>query len=159
MADQGNPITRDSPVEWLSGEFLTFLNKLLLPILWFAILLGTPLWVFASSGGISVASGFRFIAGFVLVATVPLTWLVVHLQRVGYSGTDLVIANYWRKARIPFNEVETVEPVWWYRGRLVRVRFRSRTPFGTLVYYLPKWGPLRAMVSAPEKELQRLIWP
>jgi hypothetical protein len=149
----------DEETQWLSGKFLTFLNKLVLPILWFAILLGVPLWVIATAGQISVASGFRFIVAFFLIATVPLTWLTFHLQRVGYSGRTLVIGNYLREARIPFEDVEAVEPVWWYRGRLVRIRFKSRTPFGSLVYYMPKWGPMRAMISQPEKDLQRLIWP
>jgi hypothetical protein len=149
----------DDETQWLSGAFLTFLNKVVLPILWFAILLGVPLWVIATSGQLSVASGFRFIVAFVLIATVPLTWLTFHLQRVGYTDRNLVISNYLREARIVFEDVEAVEPVWWYRGRLVRIRFKRRTPFGSLVYYMPKWGPMRAMFSEPEKVLQRLIWP
>ena len=80
-------------------------------------------------------------------------------QRVGHCGRDLVVDNYLRQARIPFDDVEAVEPVWWYRGRLVRIRFRHRTPFGSLIYYMPKWGPMRAMFDTPEKDLQRLIWP
>ena len=149
----------DPETQWLSGAFLTFLNKIVLPVLWFAILLGVPLWVLATMGQISVASGFRFIVAFVLIATVPLTWLTFHLQRVGYSGKNLVISNYLREARIPFDDVEAVEPVWWYRGRLVRIRFKRRTPFGSLVYYMPKWGPMRAMIGGSEKDLQRIIWP
>ena len=50
-----------------------------------------------------------------------------------------------------------MEPVWWYRGRVVRVRFRRDTQFGTLVYYMPKWGPMRAMFDAPEQELLDVI--
>jgi hypothetical protein len=149
----------DEETQWLSGEFLTFLNKIVLPILWFAVLLGVPLWVLATIGQISVASGFRFIVAFFLIATVPLTWLTLHLQRVGYSGRTLVINNYLREAKISFEDVDAVEPVWWYRGRLVRIRFKRRTPFGSLVYYMPKWGPMRAMISQPERDLQRLIWP
>lgn len=149
----------DDEIQWLSGTFLTFLNKIVLPVLWFAILLGVPLWVIATTGRFSVARGFRFIVGLVLIACVPLAWLTIHLQRVGHCGRDLVIGNYLRQARIPFEDVEAVEPVWWYRGRLVRIRFRRRTPFGSLVYYMPKWGPMRAMLGGSEKALQRLIWP
>lgn len=149
----------DDEIEWLSGAFLTYTNKIVLPILWFAILLGVPPWVFATMGQISIASGFRFIVAFVLLATVPLIWLTLHLQRVGYSGRNLVINNYRRQSEIPFEEVEAVEPVWWYRGRMVRIRFKRRTPFGSLVYYIPKWAPARALWDAPEKELQRVIWP
>lgn len=149
----------DEEIEWLSGAFLTFINKIVLPVLWFGILLGVPLWVVATMGQISIASGFRFVVGFVLLATVPLAWLTFHLQRVGYSGRNLVISSSLREAKIPFEDVETVEPVWWYRGRMVRIRFRKQTAFGSLVYYMPKWAPARAMWDAPEKELQRLIWP
>ncbi len=159
VADEINPLPDVPRVFWFSGEVLTFLNKLAFPVLWFAMLIGIPLWVLATTGGILIASGFRFIVGFVLIATVPLSWLTAHLQRVGYCGRDLVVANYWREARIPFEDVEAVARVWWYRGRLVRIKFRRRTPFGSLVYYAPKWGPMRAMFNAPEKDLQRLIWP
>ena len=102
-------------------------------------------------------SDFEFIVWFVLIATVPLTWLMVHLQCVGYAGRQLVVANYWRQARIPFEHIEAVETVWWYKGRLVRIRFRQPTPFGQLVYYMPKWGPMCAIFSSPEEELRRLL--
>jgi hypothetical protein len=92
-----------------------------------------------------------------LIATVPLAWFTLHLQLVGTSGRDVVVANYWREARIPFEHVAAVEPVWWYRGRLVRIRFNCKTPFGSIVYYMPKWGPLRAMFSAPEEELRSIV--
>jgi len=151
------PETTSPTVRWLSGEVSTFLNKLVLPALWLAILIGIPLWVVATTGQLSVAGGFRFIVGFVLIASVPLAWLTVHLQRVGHCGRDLVVANYWRKNTIPFDDIEAVEPVWWYRGRLVRIRFRNRTPFGSVVYYMPKWGAMRAMFDSPEKDLQRII--
>jgi hypothetical protein len=143
----------------LSGAVLTFLNKLVLPALWLAGLVGIPLWVFTTTGHFSIPSRSRFIVVFVLIATVLLSWLTVHLQSVGYCDRNLVVANYWREARIPFESVESVEPVWWYKGRLVRIRFNRETPFGSIVYYMPKWGPLRAMFASPEKDLQEVIWP
>lgn len=142
---------------WLSGAIQTFLSKVVMPTLWMAILIGAPVWVYTTMGRISIRSDFQVIVWFVLIATVPLTWFTVHLQLVGYSGRELVVANYWREARISFQQIEAVEPVWWYRGRLVRIRFDGRTPFGSTVYYMPKWGPLRAMFSAPEEELRRVI--
>jgi hypothetical protein len=145
-------------VEWLSGAILTFLNKLVFPALWLAGLVGIPLWVFATTGRISITSSFRFIVVFALIATVLLSWLTAHLQSVGYCGRNLVVRNYWREARISFEDVESVEPVWWYRGRLVRIRFHRQTPFGSIVYYMPKWGPLRAIFAEPEKDLREVIW-
>ena len=142
---------------WLSGAILTFLSKLVMPAIWLAALTGVPVWVYITMGRISIRPDFQLIVWFALIATVPLTWVTVHLQLVGYRGKELVVANYWREARIPFEHIEAVEPVWWYKGRLVRVRFNRRTPFGSVVYYMPKWGPLRAMFSAPEEELKRIV--
>jgi hypothetical protein len=142
---------------WLSGSILTFLSKLIMPVIWLACLTGVPVWVYVTMGHISIRPDFQFIVWFALIATVPLAWVTAHLQLVGYRGRELVVANYWREARIPFEHVQAVEPVWWYRGRLVRIRFNRRTPFGSMVFYMPKWGPFRAMFSAPEQELRRII--
>ena len=68
-----------------------------------------------------------------------------------------MVANYWREARIPFERIAAVESVRWYKGRLVRIRFNRKTPFGSIVYYMPKWGPARAMYSAPEEQLRSVI--
>jgi hypothetical protein len=149
--------TADAPTTWLSGAIVTFTSKLVMPVLWLAILIGVPVWVYVTMGRISIRPEVQWIVWFALIATVPLTWLTVHLQLVGYSGGELVVANYWREARIPFENVAAVERVWWYRGRLVRIRFTRRTPFGSVVYYMPKWGVLRAMFSRPEEELRRIV--
>ncbi|MBI3693975.1 MAG: hypothetical protein HY238_03925 [Acidobacteria bacterium] len=136
---------------------MTLLNKLVFLIVWLAFLAGVPLWVFTSTGHLSVRSDFRFIFAFALIATVLVLWLTARLQRVGYCGRELIVANYWRQARIPFDQVEAAEPVWWYRGRMVRIRFRFRTPFGYTVYYLPKWGPIRCLFARPDRELREIL--
>jgi hypothetical protein len=147
----------ETRVTWVSGAILTLLNKLIFPVLWFGVITGLLVWVYLTSARISIASDFRFIAAFVVAASVLLVWLTIRLQRVGYRGSKLIIANYWREAEIPFEDVEAVDPVWWYKGRLVRLRFRTRTPFGYTVYYLAKWGPLRGMFSSPDEELRQVI--
>jgi hypothetical protein len=147
----------DLRTTWLSGAILTLLNKLIFPILWFGAIGGVLIWVYFTSGRISIAADFRFIAAFTVAASAFLVWMTTRLQRVGYRGRKLLVGNYWREAEIPFEDVEAVEPVWWYKNRMVRVRFRKRTPFGYTVYYLPKWGPLRAMVSSPEEELRQVL--
>jgi hypothetical protein len=150
-------ISQDRTV-WLSGEFITLLNKLVFPAIWLALIIGVAGSAIVRTGHISIASGFRFIAVAFVAGTAFVLWLSMRLQRVGYAGKELVISNYWREARIPFEQVAAVEPVWWYRGRMVRVRFRSETPFGLVVYYLPKWGFIRCLVSSPDKELRDLIF-
>ena len=152
-----NDLPAEESVVWLSGALSTVLNKLILPALWVAAIAGIPACVYATKGRISVAPEFRFIVAFALVATALLGWFTVHLQSVGYRGRQLLVKNYWRQATIPFEHVEAVEPVWWYKRRLVRIRFGEDTPFGTLVYYMPKWGALRAMFDSPEQELQEVI--
>jgi hypothetical protein len=147
----------ETETTWLSGAVVTFINKLVMPAIWYGVLIGAPIWVYLTMGRISIRSDFQFMVWFVLIATVPLTWMTVHLQLVGYQGAELVVANYWREARIPFALVAAVEPVWWYRGRLVRIRFNRATPFGSTVYYMPKWGQFRAMFSRPEEELRRIL--
>ena len=140
----------DGQVTWVSGTITTFMSKVVMPTLWVGMLIGVPVWVYATAGRFSVRPDFQFIVWFVLLASVPLAWLTAHLQLVGYSAGDLVVANYWRETRVPFAQVAAVEPVWWYRGRLVRIRFHRRTPFGSTVYYMPKWGALRALYTAPD---------
>jgi hypothetical protein len=157
MPAEASSASTEAPTIWLSGAILTFMNKLVFPVAWVALTVGVPLWIYATMGRIQISPRFEFIVWFALIATAPLLWLTMHLQLVGYSGRELVVANYWRKARIPFKSIDAVEPVWWYKGRLVRVRFAGKTPFGSMIYYMPKWGPARAAFSAPEEELRRVI--
>jgi len=142
---------------WLSGECTTFLNKLLFPVVWLALICGFLLSAIVKTGRISIANDFRFLVVAVLIGTAFMLWFSVRLQRVGYAGRELVISSYWREARIPFDQVEAVEPVWWYRGRLVRIQLRSESAFGDVIYYLPKWGFVRCLWSSPDKELRELI--
>ena len=143
---------------WLSGEVVTFLNKLAFPVVWLAVISGAFLAAFVRSGHIFIASDFRLLFVVVLVATAFMLWFSLRLQRVGYVGKELVVSNYWREARIPFSQVEAVESVWWYRRRLVRIRLRSESPFGLVIYYLPKWGFVRCLWSSPDKELRDLVF-
>ena len=147
----------DAGVTWLSGVVNTFFNKVVFPTLWGAMLVGIPLWLLSTTGRIALGPDLRFMAVFVLAVSLPLAWFVVHLQLVGYRGRELVVANFWREARIPFEHIDAVEGVWWYRGRLVAIRFKSPNEFGTTVYYLPKWDMFRTIFSHPEEQLRRAM--
>jgi hypothetical protein len=142
---------------WLSGTILTLLNKLVFPIVWLVFVGGTPVFVYLRTGHLGIAKGFEFIVAFALIASVLLAWLTVHIQGVGYANGELVVANYWREARIPFKQVVEVALPWWGRRQLVRIRFRSPTPFGETVYYIPKWAPVRALFGSPAEELRQAI--
>jgi hypothetical protein len=144
------------PVTWLSGEIVTFFNKIG-PVIWLAITAGALSGVLLRTGRLFIAPVFRPLGALFLLATVFIFWLSVRLQRVGYAGRDLIVSNYLRQERIPFDQVEAVEPVWWYYRRMVRIRLRSNTSFGQVVYYIPKWAAFKCVWVAPEKELQELL--
>lgn len=141
---------------WLSGGIVTVINKAG-AVLWLAAVLGAFSGIVLKNGRVFIAPGFRPLMVFVFVATIFIFWLGARIQRVGYSGRDLIVSNYLRQERIPFNKVESAEPVWWYYRRMVRVRFRTHTSFGYVVYYIPKWAAFKCLWVAPEKELQELL--
>jgi hypothetical protein len=144
------------PVTWLSGEIVTLLNKVG-AVIWLGALAGVFCAVVFKTGGLSIVPAFRPLLIFILLATVFIIWLSVHVQRVGYAGRDLIVSNYSRQERIPFGQVEAVEPVWWYYRRMVRIRLRSNSSFGQVLYYIPKWAAFKCLWVAPEKELQDLL--
>jgi hypothetical protein len=143
-------------VTWLSGDFVTFFNKIG-ALFWIAVVVGVPLAMFLRTGHLFIASAFRLFIAFVLLATAFILWLSGRIQRVGYTKRDLIVSNYLRQERIPFEQVETAEPVWWYYRRMVRIQLRSRTSFGQVVYYIPKWAAFKCLWGAPERELQNLL--
>jgi hypothetical protein len=148
--------TAPQPVIWLSGEIVTFFNKTG-AVLWLAAVVGVFLRILLKTGHIFIAPAFRPLIAFVLLATAFTFWLSGHIQRVGYIERDLIVSNYLRQERIPFDQVEAAESVWWYFRRMVRIRLRSRTSFGQVVYYIPKWAAFKCLWVAPERELQDLL--
>ena len=140
---------------WLSGSIVTLINKFG-AVLWVAVVLGGLSGIMLKTGRFFIAPGFRPVVAFVFVATIFIIWLGVRIQRVGYSGRELIVSNYLREERVPFDRVEAVEPVWWYYRRMVRVRLRSSS-FGDVVYYIPKWAAFKCLWVAPEKELRELL--
>jgi hypothetical protein len=142
------------PVTWLSGEVTTFFNKVA-PIFGLAAAVAWFAGIFLRTGRVFIAPGS--VVAFVAVPIALIFWLSLCIQRVGYSGRDLIVSNYWRRERIPFQQVEAVEPVWWYYRRMVRIRLRSNSSFGQVVYYIPKWAAFKCLWVAPEKELQELL--
>jgi hypothetical protein len=144
------------PVIWLSGEIVTLFNKIG-PILWIAGVIGALSGILLKTGHLFIAPDYRFLMAFIFLATVFMFWLGARIQRVGYAGRDLIVSNFLRQGRIPFDQVEAAEPVWWNYRRMVRVRFRTHTSFGYVVYYIPKWAAFKCLWVAPEKELQELL--
>jgi hypothetical protein len=96
---------------WLSGAILTLLNKIGFPVLWLTVIAFVSIRAFVIFGRLSIANGFGFIVGFILVSTVFMIWMSLQLHLVGYVGRELVVDNYYREARIPFEQVAAVESV------------------------------------------------
>jgi hypothetical protein len=144
------------PVTWLSGEIVTFFNKIG-PVIWLAATVWLLSEALPTTGRMFIAPTFRPLVVLFLLATVFVFWLSLRLQRVGYAGTDLIVSNYLRQERIPFGRVEAVEQVWWYYRRMVRIRLRSGSSFGDVVYYIPKWAAFKCLWVAPDKELRDLL--
>lgn len=144
------------PVIWLSGGIVTVINKAG-PVLWLATVVGGFSGLFLKNGRVFIVPGFRPLIALVFLATIFIFWLGVRIQRVGYAGRDLIVSNYLRQERISFDQVESAEAVWWYYRRMVRVRMRTHTSFGDVVYYIPKWAAFKGLWVAPEKELQELL--
>jgi hypothetical protein len=155
VASQYDTRSAAPPVIWLSGAIVTLFNKIG-PILWLAAVVGALSGIMLKTGRFFIAPGFRPLIGFVFLATVFIFWLGMRIQRVGYSGRELIVSNYLREERIPFDWVEAVEPVWWNYRRMVRIRLRSSS-FGDVVYYIPKWAAFKCLWVAPEKELRELL--
>jgi hypothetical protein len=146
----------EQKVTWLSGEIVTFFNKIG-ALIWLAVVVGVPLAFLLRTGHLFIAPAFRPFIAFVLLASAFILWLSRRIQRVGYTERDLIVSNYSRQERIPFEQVQTAEPVWWYYRRMVRIQLRSRTSFGQVVYYIPKWAVFKCFWGAPERELQNLL--
>jgi hypothetical protein len=48
MPDEPLSTPLDGHIVWLSGAFLTFMRKVVMPAAWFALLIGIPAWVYAT---------------------------------------------------------------------------------------------------------------
>jgi hypothetical protein len=148
-----------SPAEsvvWLSGEFVTAVNKVG-PVLWVAGAAAAYWDLLLKTGYVFLGRALSPFLVVFLAATIFMVWLCLRVQRVGYAGRELVVSNYLRTERIPFDSIDAVEPVWWNYRRMVRIRLQSKTSFGQVVYYIPKWAAFKCMWVAPEKELRELL--
>jgi len=155
FSETGNPAAE--PTIWLSGEIVTPAQQSGLSAALDRRPVGLLGWVFLNTGRIAIASGFRLLAAFVVAATVFLLWFTARLQRVGYSGRELVRRQLLARGAYPVRTggvgrarmVGTGAP----GARPVRHPHAVRPG----VYYLPKWGPLRLLLTPPDEELRGII--
>jgi len=152
-----NSQTGEPRVRWLCGAIVTPLNMFVFPALWYSALLAVLIYSWVLSGRLPDVRKLGFVGVFVLAITAFITIVSARTKRIGVVDGQLVVSNYWRTVYVPFRQVEAVELVWWYWRRLVRVRFRSSTAFGEVVYYLPPWAAITCFFADPAENLRDLM--
>lgn len=93
-----------------------------------------------------------------LAGTTVILWMSVPLKRVRVDSGALVVSNYFREWRVPFDLVTDVTQNRWVNGRPITVRLRADMGCGYRIVFLPqarlRWRTWR---EDPEvNELRRL---
>lgn len=144
----------DRPV-WLSGPVLTALNKYVFPLAGCAaIVVGSTIVV--AKGGLPTGLILLLLVVLAIVGMLTIGF-ASRVQNVGYRGRQLLVGDRDEPIRIPFEQIESVDAAWWYRGALVVIRFRGDTEAGSVVYYVPKDSAFRTYFSHPERTLREII--
>jgi hypothetical protein len=114
----------------------TFLMKVIFPILWIAGFgIGTlGLW---SNPSARSEMQLQFLAAWV-IGSACILWICAPLKRVRIDATTMYVSNYVQECAIPLNAIERVSEVRWVNIHPVTVYFRSKTPFGDHIRFMPK---------------------
>jgi hypothetical protein len=145
------------PSIWLCGEISTFIHKVVSPGIWFSVMAYAGYAVV--TGKVSQSLGTNLMFGIPILGTaIYIGWVTAHLQRVGHRGRMLLVANYWRRTEIPFEQIKSIRTGIFTSTRMVRIGFNQPTPFGSFVYYMPKWRLIQAIDgSVDQRDLQKLV--
>ncbi len=84
--------------------------------------------------------------------------LAIPLKRVQLDGKKLLVSNYIVEREIPINQVAEVRQNRWLNLRPVIITFRTSTPFGNRIAFIPQ-GSFQVMFWKEDKivnELRRL---
>jgi len=156
----------------------TFLMTRLFPAVWiFGFGIGT-LWLLVSPGTISwngVRGGAPQGAGWLMLAawltgSTLILFLAWGLKRVRLRDNELLVSNYLREIAVPLRDVATVRQRMFPHFGSITVEFRSETPFGQRVTFIPngrraRWlgeegavvQELRALVARTSNEAARRL--
>ena len=132
----------------------TFFLKFVFPPLWigsFGAATAFLWWATGPSKGPPVAMKWLFLAMWV-GGSALVWWSCVHLKRVRVDEAFLYVSNYATEVRIPLAALVRVRENRWMNPRPVTLEFRTPTPFGRRIVFVPKarllgWGSPHPVVA------------
>jgi hypothetical protein len=91
-----------------------------------------------------------------VLLTVGSLWFGAPLKAVRVDDEALYISNFRREVRVPLAEVESVAVEGWSTSQVVKIAFRSDTPVGRKIVFMPKLRFFAFREPPVVAELQRL---
>jgi hypothetical protein len=119
---------------------LTFVWKLVFPTIWITpCVIGTLVLFLGDSGGNENDSPSKWTAFAIATVAIVLIWrFCVSLKRVRIGAKVIIISNYIKEIRVPFDEIVNVTENRWFNIHPVTIYFRNRTAFGHRIIFMPK---------------------
>ena len=134
----------------ISSNWTIFL-KLFIPTFWIvffgafciAVLLSKPGDILLFS---KTASKLLLLGGyFVFLGFLYLT--VMRLHRVDYDDNSVYITNYFKTYRYPLQDLESIQLENYTLFKLIKLKFKGKTKFGTKIYCLPSKPGIESLQS------------
>jgi hypothetical protein len=123
----------------------TFFLKVVLPVLWLGVFVGSTVLMFAGFPGLRISADSPQPAGAKwamligsVVGSAAIYWFGVRLKRVELDRRALYVSNYLKEVAIPLRDVEEITENRWANTHPVTVRFRGDKGFGTRIVFMPK---------------------
>src|SRR5262245_44081726 len=138
------------------SSFHTFIQKIIIPVIWFTGLGIGTLAVFDQSEQTDKTSPWIFLL-FGLTSILFLYWGCIRLKVVSLDESFLYVSNYLKEISIPLSEVAAVRENRWLNGNLVTIHLKSPSEFGNKIIFMRKVIFLLLWRSHPVvSELERL---
>ncbi len=119
----------------------TFVMKYIFPTMWisgFGIgTLGLFLGAYHGHNDPSPDTKWQFLAAWI-AGTSFILWGCARLKRVRVDESGLLVSNYLKETRIPFDDIREVSENRWINIHPVTIHFRRSTPFGERVVFMPR---------------------
>lgn len=135
---------------------LTFVTKVIFPIVWIGGFGAGALAVWASNSATDQMK--RAFLATLIVGSLSIWWTCVRLKKVCVDGGTLYVSNYLKKIALPFDIVERVTENRWINIRPVTLYFRRSTDFGSKIVFMPKTRIMLPWRSHPVvDEIKRMV--